>query len=193
MTMTQKNLSNSYRAALASATNKSSHNYITGTGHWSRVDRNDRAKRNLAYLSDPPEVLARTQEIRISMAEALQDPKYSKLSDKEKQAVLMGDFSSIGGENGLQDLLSLSYRTDASYLPNRSFFNILKGNGGVGTFDKERLQSIQKLLKAGFIFTGAAGAYGAMDNQGGQPSNSMYAGGVITMRKKKKGMSTIRK
>lgn len=193
MTMTQKNLANSYRAAVASATNKSSHDYITGTAHWSRIDRNDKAKRSLGYLSDPPEILARTQEIRTSMAEALQDPKYSRLSNKEKQAVLMGDFSSVGGEDGLQDLLHLSYRTDDSYLPSKSFFNILKGNGGVGAFDKERLQSIQKLLKAGFVFTGAAGAYGAMDNQGGQPSNSMYAGGVITMRKKKKGMSAIRK
>ena len=197
MTKTQKNLANNYRSAVADATNKSSHEFITGSGHWSRVDENDGVKKSLAYYSDPPEILARTQELRLSMAEALQQPKYSKLSNKEKQAVLMGDLSSIGGEDGLQSLISeakeLGKGGTTTQLPSPRFWPILKGQGTVGYFDKERLQSIQKLLKAGFIFTGAAGAYGAMDNQGGQPSNSMYAGGVITMRKKKKGMSTIRK
>lgn len=191
----KKNLANDYREALADATNKSSHEFITGASHWSRVNKMDLNKKNLAYYSDPPEVLARTQELRLSVSEALQDPKYSKLSNKEKEAVLMGDFSSIGGEDGFQDLLSVSKSLGGSTtsLPDTTFFNILKGKGSIGSFDKERLQSIQKLLKAGFVFTGAAGAYGAMDNQGGQPSNGMAAGGVITMRKKKKGMSTIRK
>jgi hypothetical protein len=190
----QKNLANDYRAALVDATNESSHEFITGTSHWSRVG-DDKIKKVHAYLSDPPEILARTQELRLAMSEALQNPPYMNLSQKQKADVLMGDLSSIGGEDGLQELISNASNLGkhVTDLPDDGFFRILKGNGLVGSFDKERLQSIQKLLKAGFVFTGAAGAYGAMDNQGGQPSNSMYAGGVITMRKKKKGMSTIRK
>jgi hypothetical protein len=92
------------------------------------------------------------------------------LTDAQKQA-LVG--ASVGDKSGLWHV----------------YDKILDGAPG----SDEKLEGFRNLMKFGLVATGAAGAYGALDNQGGQPSNSMYAGGVIAMRKKKKGMSTIRK
>lgn len=140
------------------------------------------------YLADPKEIMARAMQVRLGMSETLlNNPDLTKLQRKQ---ILMGDFSSLD-ENQTKKLLAGSLWKGGV---EPSFYSILNGKGVTkATMDSDRVDALSKMLKISFVGAGAAGAYGAMDNQGGQPSNSMYAGGVITMRKKKKGMSTIRK
>ena len=189
-----RTIADNYRDAAQEATKKSSHDFISGRNHWANIPKDNYSEWRNALYSDPPEILARTQELRLAMADALQGRSYINLTDKQKKDVLNGDLSSIGGEDGLQKLISRAGQNTSydSALPDPEFWDILKGQGSIGSFDKERLKSIQKLLKAGFVFTGAAGAYGAMDNQGQAPTG-MARGGVIYMKKKPTGMSVIRK
>ena len=69
--------------------------------------------------------------------------------------------------------------------------NVLAGEPGPN-MGLEKLESFRNLMKYGLLATGAAGAYGAMDNQGQAPTG-MARGGVIYMKKKPTGMSVIRK
>lgn len=140
------------------------------------------------YLADPKEIMARAMEIRLGMSETLlNNPDLTKLQRKQ---ILMGDFSSLDEKQTKKLLAGALWKGDVD----PRFYSILKGKGkSRATMDSDRVDALSKMLKISFMGAGAAGAYGAMDNQGGQPSNSMYAGGVIAMRKKKKGMSPIRK
>ena len=66
---------------------------------------------------------------------------------------------------------------------------VLDGDPG----SKKKMEGFRNLMKFGLLSTGAAGAYGALDNQGGQPSNSMAEGGVIDVPKNAEGMRPIKR
>lgn len=91
-------------------------------------------------------------------------------TDAQKQA-LVG--ASLGNKSGVWNL----------------YERVLDGAPG----SDEKLEGVRNLMKFGLVATGAAGAYGALDNQGGQPPNSMALGGVIDLPKNEGGMKPIRK
>ena len=91
-------------------------------------------------------------------------------TDAQKQA-LVG--ASLGNKSGVWDL----------------YERVLDGAPG----SDEKLEGVRNLMKFGLVATGAAGAYGALDNQGGQPPNSMALGGVIDLPKNEGGMKPIRR
>lgn len=63
-------------------------------------------------------------------------------------------------------------------------------DGGTGT--KKKRDALKNLMKFSLATGVAATAYGSMEGES-QPSNSMSQGGMITMKKRPTGMSTIRK
>ena len=157
------------------------------------------------YLASPAEITARTREAQRYLADVLlnnptRNAEVANLSTRERVAFLLGDFSVLS-DSAFDDVFSYSF---LSMQKNQGrgvinmFNNVLDGGEAVmlPTLEPHRIQTnisdkkkeaISNLFKFSLVTLGAAGSYGAMDNQGGQPSNSMYAGGVITMRKKKKG------
>ena len=88
----------------------------------------------------------------------------------QKDALLK---ASLGEKSGLQKV----------------YDTVLDGDPG----SKEKMEGFRNLMKFGLVATGAAGAYGALDNQGGQPPNSMALGGVIDLPKNEGGMKPIRR
>ena len=179
-------LGKSYRKNLSEITRPEVKPYISGELRWDQVDVNPaatQAQKTYAYLSDPTEIATRAIELRNAMSEILLTPKYSSLPRESMRDILMGDFSSIGGGKGFQELMA-DMKSKNIELPEEEFFNIFVGQGnGSSGFDNQKVDSISKLLKTSFVIGGAAAGYGAMQNEG-QTSGSMYAGGKIKLKKK---------
>ena len=164
------------------------------------------------YYASAAELTARAMEMRRNVIKTVQDYASGNLQGLSENAILRARqiSSAFGGKmpseeqvfkfvTGDHEGLTLAQKNSllGASLGDKSTLSIvydkvLAGEPGPN-MGLEKLESFRNLMKFGLMATGAAGAYGALDNQGGQPSNSMYAGGVITMRKKRKGMSTIRK
>lgn len=161
------------------------------------------------YYASAAELTARAMEMRRNVMKTVKDYGAGNIQDMGENAVLRARqiSSAFDGKMPSEEQV-FKFVTGNHEGFTRAQKNALLGaslgnNGGLyHVYDKvldgvpgsdEKLKAFRNLMKFGLMATGAAGAYGAMDNQGGQPSNSMYAGGVITMRKKNKGMSTIRK
>ena len=179
-------LGKSYRKNLSEITIPEVKPYISGELRWDQVDANPaatQAQKTYAYLSDPTEIAERAIELREAMSEILLTPKYSSLPRESMRDILMGDFSSIGGGKGFQELMA-DMKSKNIELPEEEFFNIFVGQGnGSSGFDNQKLDSISKLLKTSFVIGGAAAGYGAMQSEGQAP-NSMYAGGRFKVNKK---------
>ena len=156
----------------------------------------------IEYYASTAELTARAMEMRRNVINATKS-MYSGTGSGNFDRRIRGAFNGIPSEKtvfnfltGNHDGLSehqVQVLTEAAIGPkstlSKVYTEVLPGKPG----SKEKREGFRNLMKYGIMATGAAGAYGAMDNQGGQPSNSMYAGGVLAMRKKKKGMSPIRK
>ena len=181
----------SYRKNLSEITRPEVQPYISGELRWDQVELNPaatQAQKHYAYLSDPAEIAERAIELREAMSEILLTPKYSSLPRESMRDILMGDFSSIGGTRGFQELMS-DMKSKNIELPEEEFFNIFVGQGnGSSGFDNQKVDSISKLLKASFVIGGATAGYGAMQGED-QASDKMWAGGRIKVNKKRqKGM-----
>lgn len=150
------------------------------------------------YYASAAELTARAAEMRLNLIDAVRSPNLSqeqmlraafngKLPDEDEVLdFLIGKHDRYNAHQ--TNLLTSLAVGDSKGSLRKVYDDILGGKGYKGK--KEAFRNFMKYSLMGAV---AAGAYGSMDNQGGQPSNSMYAGGVITMRKKKKGMSPIRK
>ncbi len=162
------------------------------------------------YLANVDELTARANEMQYSLSDVLMNnPSNSraigKLDKRDRVKILLGDFSMLSEKNKNELLTDMFENLSEKKRSNvMNFFNDVLDGDGLFAYDEAKGRSvlrlsekkeaaINNLFKYALMGGLAAGSYGAMDTPERQPSNSMYAGGVITMRKKKKGMSAIRK
>jgi len=165
---------------------------------------------NSPYLSRPAEITARTRETQRYIANVLlnnptKNPEIAALSQKERVAFLLGDFSVLN-ESSTEDVFNSAFANIARDKRGGvlQMFNEVIDGGHIGwakdltapgakvNLSKKKKESISNLFKFSLATMGAAGAYGAMDNQDKAPTG-MAQGGVIYMKKKPTGMSVIRK
>jgi len=150
------------------------------------------------YYASVAELTARAAEMRFNLIEAVTSPNQSqeqilraafngKLPDEDEVLdFLIGNHDRY---NAYQiDLLTSLAVGDSKASLKKVYDDILGGK----SYGKEKKEAFRNFMKYSLMGGVAAGAYGAMDNQGQAPTG-MARGGVIYMKKKPTGMSVIRK
>lgn len=162
------------------------------------------------YLANPSEITARTREAQRYLADVLLNnptgnPAIANLSQKERVAFLLGDFSVLN-ESSVMNVFNAAFKNMAmdgkggvimmfnDIIDGGKAFNVPRLAPHRMTMDisGRKKDAISNLFKYSLATLGAGAAYGSMEGES-QPSNSMAQGGMITMKKKRGGMSAIRK
>lgn len=150
------------------------------------------------YYASVAELTARAAEMRFNLIEAVTSPNQSqeqmlraafngRLPDEDEVLdFLIGNHDKY---NAYQTNLLTSLAVGDSKSSLKKVYDDILGGKGYGKEKKEAFRNFMKYSLMGGV---AAGAYGSMDDQGQAPTG-MSQGGMITMKKKRGGMSVIRK
>jgi len=152
------------------------------------------------YLANPPEITARTREAQRYLSDALlnnptRNPAIEALSQKERVAFLLGDFSVLD-ESSFMNVFNTAFKNMAKEGRGsviKMFNEVIDGGNVVNVphlapqrmtmnMSDSKKEAISNLFKYSLATTGAGVAYGSMDTSE-QPSQGMYTGGKMRVNK----------
>ena len=152
------------------------------------------------YLANPAEITARTREAQRYLADVLlnnptRNPAIENLSQKERVAFLLGDFSVLN-DSSVMNVFNTAFKKMAKEDRRgviKMFNEVIDGGKVVDAphlapqrttmnMSGRKKEAISNLFKYSLATTGAGVAYGSMDPSQ-QPSQGMYTGGKMRVNK----------